>query len=915
MLSSSSLRLVVVSALAAATALGCGWPVEPERTLRFSSRFVSEADLDRLPSVKNDATVEGEEGEFVDACWTHAMEQERSQDFVALRSTLRKYLESTGTGSWSTYYSPHDVQARRNGAIDRLDALTALDSQTSSEGLAAYFSARYRFETGVARKDVLPAEPVPPSLADNVAYLAAAISYRDAELDRAAFEFEQMAHDYPKSEKADAALYMAALSWTKSTEAFRHGSFHQSSDSVEVAWREAYEGFARYLRNRPSGRFEIDARGWLAFLDYHGKEPAKGLAAYYRMLVDEREPVRREALVSLRMAHEDLDPSVLPKVEALLSNDPKAALAYAYYELYNNLPSSRLPSAYDCCCDGGSPSEEPPAVRVRIAAFATKMAAKTHGVAPAFFNRAAMANLELGEYDAASRLARKAIAGGAKGEELADALFVAGVADRHRGEVDAARKSLERLVALKPGEEIEERARKQLAMIAEDAGDLGAALDQYIALDYTYDVAYLVDVLMTPEQLAAYLAEHPSHPMRDVLWYSLGVKYLRDWKLDEARRAYARARTIPTGSENPLWEESLPYPKAPFEVDWSVAGVRSRWIARDLQTIEDLERLIAARDAAVTVDEAAEASYQLASYLYEASSLLYYNPALWQGERYGLLSSFDYSLGPRLPGESEALWQYMRKHEPASHALDLYLELVDIYPLSKAAPDALYTAALCHGRLSAYNDYWREAYAAGRHAGSRLVSIDDVRRAYPRYQLPRGTDGWEPATRTVNGGPGWAPPPPRPAPKPRWQHYRDRALEIATPPAAWAWAAATGHLARLWTAATSVWWTQITLFALGLALYAWWRAMRDAARMRRLVDGATGDWRSAWRSVWWLARTSHQAIHVAFGEAREIRDGFLRAFREILRRALWFTLRTRAGLYAVLFGLPACGILLFAYLL
>jgi hypothetical protein len=44
------------------------------------------------------------------------------------------------------------------------------------------------------------------------------------------------------------------------------------------------------------------------------------------------------------------------------------------------------------------------------------------------------------------------------------------------------------------------------------------------------------------------------------------------------------------------------------------------------------------------------------------------------------------------------------------------------------------------------------------------VTYADVKAAYPRYQLPQGTYSWQPATRTVNGGPGWSAPP---KPKPR----------------------------------------------------------------------------------------------------------------------------------------------------
>jgi hypothetical protein len=42
-----------------------------------------------------------------------------------------------------------------------------------------------------------------------------------------------------------------------------------------------------------------------------------------------------------------------------------------------------------------------------------------------------------------------------------------------------------------------------------------------------------------------------------------------------------------------------------------------------------------------------------------------------------------------------------------------------------------------------------------------------VKATYPEYQLPRGTYAWEPATRTVAGGPGWSAPPKPAPPKPK----------------------------------------------------------------------------------------------------------------------------------------------------
>jgi hypothetical protein len=109
----------------------------------------------------------------------------------------------------------------------------------------------------------------------------------------------------------------------------------------------------------------------------------------------------------------------------------------------------------------------------------------------------------------------------------------------------------------------------------------------------------------------------------------------------------------------------------------------------------------------------------------------------------------------------------MQEHETPARALKLFLQVVEQFPQTRAARDALYSAAVCHERLSNYNPYWRDVYENRLHAGDRMVTYADVKATYPDYQFPRGTLGWQPSTRTVNGGPGWTPPEPPPAPPKR----------------------------------------------------------------------------------------------------------------------------------------------------
>jgi hypothetical protein len=182
-----------------------------------------------------------------------------------------------------------------------------------------------------------------------------------------------------------------------------------------------------------------------------------------------------------------------------------------------------------------------------------------------------------------------------------------------------------------------------------------------------------------------------------------------------------------------------------------------------MRTANDLETLEHQVELAQGDEAKAEALYQVASYQFERS-LLFYNPIPWSGIRHYLLDDLNNDGGFRQPGESQLLFDNMQKHDMAANSLPIFLEVARRFPNTRAARDALFSAAVCHERLAEYNNYWRGIYAEGGHAGERMVTYRDVRAAYPKYRFPRGTLGWEPATRTVNRGPAWEP---LPKPKPR----------------------------------------------------------------------------------------------------------------------------------------------------
>jgi len=705
--------------------------------------------------------------ERIERVWTETGTARSRGDLRGLRRPLQEYISLTDNSRETAFYvyGVQDVQQRRNSAIDQLDALTALDHGSSAAAVRKYLEARAVYDADPASeklKAALDAITSEGNLRDNAAYLRAAMLLRashDSEnYEIAAKSFDALVRLYPKSEKREAAIFMSAVARMKQSKILDpqwdyDQTLHPCPDCRDDPWRAARAGFERVMREYPRGRYFNDARGWLAFLSHKVGDWADALVEYYRLLGDTNVSVRLEAASSLRMVRYRASESDIRKVEARLAGEPVAALAYAYHEIYNysgTLPSNPFGSA------AVSPKKRN--ALERVTAFASRLMTRFPNAANGgrFALRAAMGNLELGNNPQASRLARRALALRVSGEDRAQALWVQAVADNQRGELAAARDSMKRFIAENPKHRLLERARIYLALVLEDMGDLAGALEQYLAIDYHVDVAYYIDVLMTPDQLKEFIARRATGKSGDELRYALGVRYLREGRLSEAREALSKVRTnsqsrVPGSNEQGTGDS---------KEDAGGDGIHAAWVKRDLKTIEDLERLEAAVVKAPGDEEKAEALYQLASYQFQEIPLLYHNPAAWQVNRYEALSDQDSAGRYRVANESQILWKHFQEYEPVAHALELYLEIAARYPTTRAAPDALYSAAVCHDRLASRkvewpeeDSYWQKTYSAGRHAGSRLVTVNDVKAAYPGYHIPADSSGWEPATRTVNGGP------------------------------------------------------------------------------------------------------------------------------------------------------------------
>lgn len=925
-------KVALCLAAATAAALACGWP-GTDHSVRFND-FQTEREMARLPPLPTLANGKTElrdnwdggdfgvgpgsdyeddrlRGQKINALWDGAEAAEQGGELGRARGLLGQYLEATEPAR-DSWLAQEKRQPRRNSATDRLDALAALDGGAGAcvRAVQSYLDSRRAFDAAAPAGEVLRRLDTVPArcgLDDNVAYLRAATSYREGDYAGAADAFARVAARYPRGEKREAALYMAAVATMKTSGSFTGTSGDQAhllssirrddslqtgveegpplAECCDAAWREARDAFTRYLARHPRGRYAADARGWVAYLRLRDNDRAGALAEYYRLLGDEADRnARLSAAFSLTLVRHHATDEEMRRVEAELEDEPAAALAYAYHNLYNYAVNPGCASSYDYPdneWEARTEEERKDSVlrteSARVAAFASRLMRRypRAGFSSGFALRAAAANLELGENRSAAEQAGLALSLAARGTERDRALWVKGVAQYRLRDYDGARLTLSALAAENPGGELTEGARRLVAMAAEDAGDLDAALDQYLVLKYDTDVAYFIDVLMTPEQLAGYIERRPDFERRDEFLYALGVRYMRASRWDEARAAFGRVQA--TGQVHYLYNyrstSDCHAPKGfeyrcnndPKETD-SGPGVTARLLMRDLRTIDDLQRL--EREAARAVgDEAkAEALYQLASYLFESSTLLFYNPIAWQSVRHYRVAELQRRNEFRAPGESQRLWRDMQEHEPVARALVIYLEVARLYPRTRAARDALYTAAVCHERLSEYNEYWRAAYAQGSHPGERMVTYDDVKAAYPNYQLPRGTYRWEPVTRTVRGGPAWDAPP-----KPRPRLTFAQRMKV--------------HAGRFWGVITAFWegtaryWVMAAL-TFACAFYASYLAGRARLRLRLHLGGRRAGGARRRRLYLWLA------AYRRGGLSRLLRDEARFLARRARRRSL-----------------------------
>lgn len=488
------------------------------------------------------------------------------------------------------------------GRIDLLQEVEGKRVQGLSEFLAATPEPR-------AKPKALPSR-YGPELAPFVEYEAAIRS------DASPTKLLALAQRYPTSAKAPAALIMASRALT--------GEGRHAYPLADL--RAADAAMSRLLRDYPRSRFAWSARGERGRIEFLRKRLGNAVAQYERQYREaENIGQRRRALESILLCEQvrgrqdavtETYLRLLPwvpnrqyVVERLLSVTSKLRAAEARRLGERLRRDPKLLTAYlEFRGDFTKPTKD-------LYAFASAPGIEGIGLA-----RLANNALHLRDAARARRFAGRALQKPDGDDSRPMATFVLATLDRRAGRNGAARAKYASILARWPKSYLVGGARENLAILQERRGDLAAALDQYLALGYQDDIAYMIDVRMTSRQLESYLRTRPRGPRRSTLIYTLGMRYLREAKWDSAETTLRRLTTHQRRTlTNHPWIDHK-------------SGLQD-----PLSTVRALRRLDGAFDKARGRKAKAAALYAMGDYYYRHRQLLLYSPPGLAGRAVGRL--------------------------------------------------------------------------------------------------------------------------------------------------------------------------------------------------------------------------------------------------------------------------------------
>jgi len=512
----------------------------------------------------------------------------------------------------------------------------------------------------------------------------------------AAHAFFALANGYPASPLAEPALIMVPRNLLGSGE-------EPNSADLDVAQVALDDLIRRY----PNTRFRSDIVGWRGRIHYLQRDYWNALRQYRRqfdlckslpsidnpiksILLCEKELKRPAEVAAAYMLLYGMSHNMELKFvainrlqscfEAFSAEDGKR-----FWLLLRDDP--RLLSFYmDFRLDGTRPVAD-------VLALASKndQAILNSPYKAKFLSRVTEAEYRLGRKSEAIRYGEWTLRSHPSIDEAARAEFVLGSVARRTARYQTAIRCFETIVDKYRTSYLRGGARENLALLYEHEGRYGDALDEYRTLGYPYDFAFLLDIRMSPEQIARYIDRHPHDRDRDSFVYSLGMRYLRkhSWaKAEEYLGQLSRRRRM-----------ALTKLEGDYGYDPDVQP-------DPLRTVHQLSRLDKGAAVAPDPSSKAKAMFAMANFYYSHRNLLLYNAHLWGGER---STAIDFSWNHRVSTKQDdkALELHFWEHECLAQAYLICRHVVNDFPSSSVKYRAAYMAACAAKRLGNFNEYWR----------------------------------------------------------------------------------------------------------------------------------------------------------------------------------------------------------------
>lgn len=713
-----------------------GWTNEPERGGTVST---SGWDID--------------EPNQWDSAWTYSQNRirQKARNFEStgdFQSALSRYQLLWQGPGMAAFVKDREEVFKQSGGKDH-------------PALQQYLRARYLIEFGERKRgfELMKSIKNPPGyLKPHVLYAQAGNVHGDREA--VANSYIEAYWADRKAPRAESALIMAARSL------LQEGSQGNPS-SVQIS--KADRILNRLLTEFPRTRFHQNATGWLgrvAMLKSEFALASKHYASQTKSPKTEEAWMAYSSLADLCRATGRHDKAALYLLQQFnLKSRPKYHLqgAQALARVFKGLNGEQAKAVQLAIRQDSAlldaylgfrieHTELDPAQESNLMTFATSALQAMKSPPASLTSRVAQINYNAGRYASARLLAQKALRLRTDSEDKARAQYVLAGSLARLGQPKEAIREGERLLQPTTPGYLRQGAAEFLALQHERHGDLLRALDLYIGLGYQYDAAFLADARLTPDQLKRYLSRSPKYqprslrsmeaygqdngdindgsPSRDALQYTLGMRYLRQENYIEARRAFLK---LPRETRT-NWGMLAQNRKEMLNSDGSLGWDKAPKVVDPIDIVAKLENLTRLSKSSKSADARAQAIYDKAAYIYKERNLLFYSPAIWQGQR---AFAFDYFWSEAIngPADKAALDRHLNEHECLAQSMRLCEEIVVKYPKSRVMPKALYTSALSAERLSNLNTTWR---LRGEPLLQKAVNrLDRLTKDYPTDALAK----------------------------------------------------------------------------------------------------------------------------------------------------------------------------------